>query len=82
MKLLHGLSLLLLGCSCYGQTILQKTGVGRRLQEVTTSPVTEPEACANWITGGDAETGQLTDWLAEGSGSIAFDSDAPFGSTR
>jgi len=41
-----------------------------------------PELCFEWITGGDAETGDLSDWDVEGSGAIEFSTDGPFGSTR
>ena len=41
-----------------------------------------PGSCLEWIVGGDAENGKISDWNVIGSGNLEFSPKAPFGATR
>jgi len=89
MKFLHCAPLTLVGLFAHVQArVSTPKQVFRQLSNSTTDSASGadldygPGTCLEWIIGGDAETGELTDWNVIGSGNLEFSSDAPFGATR
>ena len=85
MKFLRGLKLLILagfGQGVLGSTNGTFTGFDFTEEGDPGLHTSGGELCHNLIVGGDAETGLISDWDPINSGSIAYDPDAAFGSTR
>jgi len=93
MKLLQGASFLFLSLIRPGRAIINNRQLSisdnatnatnaTDLDQNGVNGASDVDSCFNLILSGDAETGMLSDWDAVESGSIAFDTDVPFGSTR
>ena len=85
MKFLHCASLTLVGLFARVEANTSTaTQVIRQLSGSTEGVDLDdgPGSCLEWIVGGDAETGEISNWNVIGSGNVEFSPNAPFGATR